>query len=71
MHKDFPRESIKQKISLLQKKVSSYSSIIDKIATLRMNKSFMIFVQNNKNKGNIIFITGLVEIVDLDEEVWC
>ena len=69
MHKALLRESIQRQISLSQEKVSLDSSVIDKVVALRMNKSFMIFVQNNKHRDNINFIAGLDEIVETDEEV--
>ena len=53
-----------------KEKVSLDFAVSDKLMTLWMNKSFIIFVKNNKNRGNINFITGLDEMVDADEEVW-
>ena len=44
--------------------------VIDKLATLRMRKFVMIFVQNNKIRDNEIFIAGLDKMFDADEEVW-
>ena len=56
---------------IAKEKVSLDSSVIDKLLTLKMNKSFMTFVKNNKNGGNINFIAGLDEMVEIHEEVWC
>lgn len=53
-----------------KEKVSLDSSIIDKLVTLRMNRSFMAFVQSNKQKGNINLIAGLDKIIEKDEEIW-
>ena len=58
-------------IIVTKEKFSLDSSIVDKLVILRMSKSFMIVVQNNKNRGNINFIKVLDEIVEMDEEVWC
>ena len=48
-----------------------HSSTVDKLVTFRVSKSFMLFVQNNKNRGNINFISGLNQMVKTNKEVWC
>ena len=50
-------------------KISSDSSVIEKVVGLRMNKYFMKFAQNNKNRVNVNFIIGLDKTVNADAGV--
>ena len=40
------------------------------LAALRINKSVIMFVQNNKNRGNINYIAGLDKIGVKAEVFW-
>ena len=44
--------------------------LIDKLVTIRMNKSFMEFVRENVYKGDILLIPGFDDKIDEVDNLW-
>ena len=44
--------------------------LIDKLVTIRMNKSFMEFVRENVYKGNVMLIPGIDDEKDEMDNLW-
>ena len=44
--------------------------LIDKLVTIRMNKSFMEFVREKVYKGDIMLIPGFADKIDEVDNLW-
>ena len=73
LHKVLPRELTQlqnKSILWIMDRLRMDPALIDKLVTIRMNKSFMEFVQKNIYKGDSMLIPGFNDKIDEVDNLW-